>query len=73
MGPTVLAGARSLRRPPAPDPQGQRHGILAAIQHGLSNVRIEQINAQIRPTARGAFGFRSPQTLITLAMPKLAN
>ena len=51
----------------------QRDGILAAIQHGLSNARIEQINTQIRLIARRAFGFHTPQALIALAMLKLAN
>jgi len=51
----------------------QRDGILAAIQHGLSNARIEQINTQIRLIARRAFGFHSPQALIALAMLKLAG
>ncbi len=48
-------------------------GILAAIQHGLSNARIEQINTQIRLIARRAFGFHSPAPLIALAMLKLAG
>jgi transposase len=51
----------------------QRQGILAAIQHGLSNARIEQVNTQIRLIARRAFGFHSPQALIALAMLKLAD
>jgi len=51
----------------------QRDGILAAIQHGLSNARIEQINTQIRLIARRAFGFHTPQALIALAMLKLAD
>jgi transposase len=51
----------------------QRDGILAAIHHGLSNARIEQINTQIRLIARRAFGFHSPQALVALAMLKLAD
>ena len=51
----------------------QRDGILAAIEHGLSNARIEQINTQIRLIARRAFGFHSPEALIALAMLKLAD
>jgi len=51
----------------------QRAGILAAITHGLSNARIEQINTQIRLIARRAFGFHSPKPLIALAMLKLAG
>jgi transposase len=51
----------------------QRDGILAAIRHGLSNARIEQVNTQIRLIARRAFGFHSPDALIALAMLKLAD
>jgi transposase len=51
----------------------QRDGILAAIRHGLSNARIEQINTQIRLITRRAFGFHSPQALIALAILKLAD
>ena len=51
----------------------QRDGILAAVQHGLSNARIEQVNTQIRLIARRAFGFHSPAALIALAMLKLAD
>jgi transposase len=51
----------------------QRDGIIAAIQHDLSNARIEQINTQIRLIARRAFGFHTPQALIALAMLKLAD
>jgi transposase len=51
----------------------QHDGILAAIRHGLSNARIEQINTQIRLIARRAFGFHSPEPLIALAMLKLAD
>jgi transposase len=51
----------------------QRAGILAAIKHGLSNARIEQINTQIRLITRRAFGFHSPAALIAIAMLKLAG
>ena len=51
----------------------QRAGILAAIQHGLSNARVEAINTQIRLITRRAFGFHSPQALIALAMLSLAD
>jgi transposase len=50
-----------------------RAGILAAIQHRLSNARVEAINTQIRLITRRAFGFHSPQALIALAMLSLAN
>ena len=51
----------------------QRDGILAAVRHGLSNARVEQLNTQIRLIARQAFGFHSPAPLIALAMLKLAE
>ena len=51
----------------------QRTGILAAIQHGLSNARVEAINTQIRLITRRAFGFHSAQALIALAMLSLAD
>ena len=51
----------------------QRDGIVAAIRHGLSNARVEAINTQIRLIARRAFGFHSPQGLISLAMLKLGG
>ena len=72
-----LKWARRSRLPPfvklARTITDQRDGILAAIQHGLSNARIEQVNTQIRLIARRAFGFHSPQPLIALAMLKLAD
>jgi transposase len=51
----------------------QRTGILAAIQHGLSNARVEQVNTQIRLITRRAFGFHSANALIALAMLTLAD
>jgi len=51
----------------------QRAGIIAAIEHGLSNARVEAINTQIRMIARRAFGFHSPDALIALAMLSLAD
>ena len=49
----------------------QRDGILAAIDHGLSNARVEAINTQIRMLTRRAFGFHTPEALIALAMLSL--
>lgn len=63
--PSFVKLARTIRE--------QRDGILAAIKHGLSNARIEQINTQIRLIARRAYGFHSPAPLIALAMLKLAG
>ncbi len=50
-----------------------RVGILAAIEHGLSNARVEQVNTQIRLITRRAFGFHSAHALIALAMLTLAG
>jgi transposase len=50
-----------------------RASILAAIEHGLSNGRIESVNTKIRLITRVAFGFRSPQALIALAMLSLGG
>jgi transposase len=47
--------------------------ILAAIEHGLSNGRIESVNTKIRLITRIAFGFRSPDALIALAMLSLGG
>jgi transposase len=51
----------------------QRAGIVAAIEHGLSNARVEAINTQIRLITRRAFGFHSADALIALAMLTLAD
>ena len=48
----------------------QRSGIIAAIKHGLSNARVEQLNGQLRLITRRAFGFHSAEALIALAMLK---
>ncbi len=47
--------------------------ILVAIEHGLSNGRIESVNTKIRLITRVAFGFRSPEALIALAMLNLGG
>ncbi len=51
----------------------QRAGIVAAIEHGLSNARVEAINTQIRMITRRAYGFHSAGALIALAMLSLAE
>ena len=47
--------------------------ILAAIEHGLSNGRIESVNTKIRLITRIAFGFSHPEALIALAMLSLGG
>jgi transposase len=51
----------------------QRAGIQAAIRHGLSNARVEQINTQIRLITRRGFGYHSQQAVIALAMLSLSD
>jgi transposase len=48
----------------------QRPGIMAAVKHGLSNARVEQLNSQLRLITRRAFGFHSAEAMIALAMLK---
>ena len=47
--------------------------ILAAIEHNLSNGLIESTNTKIRLITRIAFGFKSPQDLIALALLSLGG
>ena len=50
-----------------------RRAILASIEHGLSNGRVESMNTMIRLMTRIAFGFTSPDALIALAMLSLGG
>lgn len=50
-----------------------RASIDAALDHGLSNGLIESTNTKIRLLTRIAFGFRSPQALIALALLALGG
>ncbi len=50
-----------------------RTGIRAALSHGLSNGRVESVNTKIRLLTRMAFGFRSPEALIALALLNLGG
>jgi transposase len=50
-----------------------RVAILASIEHGLSNGRIESMNTKIRLITRVAFGFKKPEALIALAMLSLGG
>ncbi|HID73123.1 TPA: ISL3 family transposase [Candidatus Micrarchaeota archaeon] len=42
--------------------------ILASIEHGLTNGLVESMNTKIRLITRMAFGFKSPDALIALAL-----
>jgi transposase len=72
-----LAWARRCRLEPfvklAKTISEQRPGIEAAIEHGLSNARVEAVNTNIRLITRRAFGFHSPSALIALAMLTLGG
>lgn len=50
-----------------------REAIDAALDHGLSNALIESTNTKIRLLTRIAFGFRSPQALVALALLALGG
>jgi transposase len=51
----------------------QRPGIVAAIEHQLSNARVEAANTTIRLIARRAFGFHTAEALIGLAKLTLSG
>lgn len=52
---------------------GHKTRILAAIEHQLSNGLIESTNTKIRLITRIAFGFKSPDALIALALLSLGG
>jgi transposase len=72
-----LAWARRCRLKPFVDlaktVKAHLAGIRAAVTRGLSNGRVESVNTKIRLLTRLAFGFRSPQALIALAMLDLGG
>lgn len=53
--------------------RAHRAGINAALTHGLSNARVESVNTKLRLLTRIAFGFRSPEALVALAMLDLGG
>ena len=63
--PAFVKLARSIR--------DHRAGIDAALSHGLSNARVESVNTKLRLLTRIAFGFRSPDALVALAMLDLGG
>lgn len=50
-----------------------RAAIDAALEHRLSNALVESTNTKIRLLTRVAFGFRSPEALIALALLALGG
>jgi len=63
--PSFIKLARSIRE--------HRSGIDAALTHRLSNARVESVNTKLRLLTRIAFGFRSPEALVALAMLDLGG
>ena len=53
----------------------RRHkgGILRAVEHEISNARIEEINNKIKLTVRMGYGFRNIDNLITLVMLRCSD
>jgi transposase len=56
--PPFVRLARTVRR--------YRAGILAAVELGLSNSRLEALNSKVRLISHRSFGFHSPEPLIAL-------
>ena len=50
-----------------------RQTIVASLLHGASNARVESVNTRLRLLTRIAFGFRSTDALIGLAMLSLGG
>ena len=50
-----------------------RGSIDAALDHNMSNALMESTNTKIRVLTRVAFGFKSPEALIALAMLSLGG
>jgi transposase len=50
-----------------------RDTIVASLVHGASNARVESVNTKLRLLTRIAFGFKSPEALIGLAMLALGG
>lgn len=50
-----------------------RAAIDAALEHGLSQGLIESTNTKIRVLTRMAYGFKSPEALIALALLSLGG
>jgi len=53
--------------------KAQYDRICATLEHGLSNALMESINTKIRLLIRLAFGFRSPDALVAIAMLSLGG
>jgi transposase len=72
-----LAWARRCRIPAfvalARSVTAYRDTIVASLPHGASNARVESVNTRLRLLTRIAFGFRSTDALVGLAMLALGG
>ena len=53
--------------------EGPKSPGLIVLEHELSNALVESTNTKIRLLTRVAFGFKSPEALIALAMLSLGG
>ncbi len=60
MAPFVVNAARTMREP--------RDLILNAVEHGISNGRVEGLNTKVRLLVRRAYGFHSADAALALVM-----
>ena len=51
----------------------QKEAVIEMLHSGLTNGRIESVNAKIRVIQQRAFGFHDPNALISLAMLTLSD
>lgn len=63
--PEVVILSRKVRR--------HRDAILRAVEHGISNARIEATNNKIKLTVRMGYGFRNIDNLIALVMLRCSD
>jgi transposase len=63
--PEVVELSRKVRR--------HREAILKAVEHGISNARIEATNNKIKLTVRMGYGFRNIDNLIALVMLRCSD
>lgn len=63
--PEVVGLSKKVRR--------HRQAILKAVEHGISNARIEATNTKIKLTVRMGYGFRNIDNLIALVMLRCSD
>ncbi len=71
LGPVVRSGPRSRLAPfvkAARTMRQRRDLILNAVEHGISNGRVEGLNTKVRLIIRRGYGFHSPDAALALVM-----